>query len=144
VLVIAAGVAGLDRPSLLDEEGVELTCPGGDREDLEVADEDPLERQGVVVEHDGASGVFARLREHAADCELADRRPGELLCPRQQRTVPGGLVKLREPGQDDALVVSPGDARVISAVVVEAVIHEVTIVDQSAVVEPRPFGLSPP
>jgi hypothetical protein len=38
--VVASGVVSFNGPSLPGEEGVELLCPGGDCEDLEVADDD--------------------------------------------------------------------------------------------------------
>src|SRR5215469_4238795 len=64
VLVVTAGVVSLNGLSLPAEKGVELRCPGGDRENLEVPDEDALERLSVGVEPGLTASLLARLGQH--------------------------------------------------------------------------------
>src|SRR5215472_2074170 len=135
--VVAARVVSLDGLSLLAEKGVELACSGGDRESLEVGDEDALERPSIRVKSVRAATSLTGFCQHSAGRELADRGCGDSLGGTQERVVSGGLVQLGEAGQDHALVVGPGDVGVVRAGTVEAVIDEVARVDQPAVVEPR-------
>src|SRR5579859_2332186 len=72
-LMLGIGVVRPDRSRLRREEGVELACPGRDREHLEVAYEDALEGLDVTGIQP-ASGPRAGLVQDAAEGQMTDRR----------------------------------------------------------------------
>lgn len=73
--------------------------------------------------------------------QLLDGSLGDFGRAREVALVAGGAGQLGQAAEDDALVVGPGDAVVVVAAVVEAVVDEVLGVDHAAVLEPLPLVL---
>src|SRR5262249_16940237 len=140
---MGVGVVCLDGPRLLAEEAGELIRPSGDRQDLEVPYEDPLEGLSVATDFVAAFRPGAWLAQHSAHCEMADRGPAYSYCCVQQRGILRCLVELGKTGHQDALVVAPGPQVVVGAACGQPVVDHVALVDHPAVPEPVPLGVSP-
>lgn len=139
-LVVAVAVVAPDAVGVANNKALELVVGPGLVEVPQVPQEDALELLAVDAAQRAVLLAARGLDEDALvagqglDGGLGDAGGGV-----EERSVSSGLVELDEPPEDDALVVGPGRLAVVLALIVEAVVDEVVLVDEAAVLKPRPL-----